>query len=71
MQTRSIKTLLALVVYGALIGIALAQSIGGMEGIGPRIGGAGGNGGGGGGCSNSLDLSQTCNSANGVAVGIM
>lgn len=57
------RALIALVIV-LMTGAALAQSIGGMSGIGPRIGGAGGSGGGGGGgsCANQfvLDYSNSC-----------
>lgn len=62
MSARTIKVALAIVVYGALASVALAQSIGGMNGVGPRIGAAGGNGGGGPVCANTFDFSQACNS---------
>ena len=59
-----IARLVLLAIIGVYLtsAVALAQSVGGMSGIGVRIGGSAGNSGGGGGpvCTGAADFSNGC-----------
>lgn len=55
------RTLLVTVLYFGLVGLAVAQSVGGMSGV-LNLASGGSGGGGGGGCTNGqLDFTNTCN----------